>query len=198
MPIEIKKSPAVAISTAIIAVAILGLVFHHDITWPQALGALGLLLAPSIAKKKDSGDDPPKDPPSAPPPLIITPIMLFALLLGCTGATSRATARGAVLAAAEAVKVGDATCAKYALDRRDVDLAKRCETAYTSARDSLLVASTGIDAWDEGKKSDVTCATVHAAENLTAIANEFKSRQLPVPPLLDDAIRLASLLGGCS
>lgn len=127
----------------------------------------------------------------------ITLLILAFCLTGCATA-NRATARGAILATAEAVKIGDATCAKYAIERIDVELAKRCEAAYTDARGSLLIASTAVDAWDEGKKRDVTCATVHAVENLTAIVAEFKTRSIPVPPLFDDAIHLVGMLGGCS
>ncbi len=102
MRVEIKKSPAVAIANAVIALAILGLVVHHDITWPMAMGALGLLLTPSIAKAKRASDakgrkddpPPPTGPSSGPPPMIITPIMLL-VFASCFPADKTVEAAGA-------------------------------------------------------------------------------------------------------
>lgn len=98
MPVEIKKDPWVLVTNAVIALAILALVWQHVIDWKAALGGLGLLLAPSIAKRargdeptaKSNPKDDDKDPPaggSGGPPLIVTPIMLFLLALapfGCS------------------------------------------------------------------------------------------------------------------
>lgn len=82
--------------------------------------------------------------------------ILALCLAACSGASvSRAQARGVVLVEAEAVKIGDKTCAQVALEKTDLPLAKACESAYDIARASLLTAAAGIDAWDEGKKSDV-------------------------------------------
>lgn len=92
MPVEIKKDPWVLVTNAVIALAILALVWQHVIDWKAALGGLGLLLAPSIAKRA-RGDEPtaksnPKDDDKDPPaggsgglPIIVTPIMLFLLAL---------------------------------------------------------------------------------------------------------------------
>ncbi len=117
-------------------------------------------------------------------------------LWGCAPAT-RAEARGAILATTQAVKIGDETCAKYALERADIQLARVCEHAYDVARASLIVASAGVDAWEEGKRDSVTCAIVHAADELTRTAAELRQRNIKVPPVVDDSLRLAGLLGGC-
>ena len=139
-----------------------------------------------------------------PPPAPTVPNLLFlaglALLAGhCLGcaAASRAEARGAVLATAEAVKVGDKTCASYALERADLPLARACETAYDVARASLIVAASHVDAWDEGQRERVTCAVVHAVDELGKTAAELRKRGIKVPAIIDDSILLASALGGC-
>lgn len=132
-------------------------------------------------------------------------LALFAALFvfgHCTAAcatvkVSRAEARGAVLAAAEAVKIGDQTCAKYALEKIDVELARACEDTYTQARGALIIAASGVDAWDEGKKAAVTCAVIRAVDEIVKMAGEMRKRNVRVPPIVDDSIRLASLLGGC-
>lgn len=96
MAVEIKKDPWVLLTNAVIALAILALVWQHIIDWKAALGGLGLLLAPSIAKRargdeltpKGDPKDDDKDPPAGGgggPPLIITPIMLFVLVVGLHG-----------------------------------------------------------------------------------------------------------------
>ncbi len=124
----------------------------------------------------------------------------LAVVTHCTGCApaTRAEARGAVLATAEAVKVGDEACAKYALATIDVNLARSCEAAYTDARLFLLTASSGVDAWDEGKRNDVTCAIVHSAEALSRISEEMRRRKLKVPVIIDDSLRLIAALGGCT
>jgi hypothetical protein len=137
--------------------------------------------------------------------LVSTSLALFALgfvVLHCTGcssaAVSRAEVRGAVLATAEAVKIADETCAKYAIAKIDLDLARTCEDAYTQARGSLIVASSGIDAWTEQKRSAVTCAVIRAVEELSKMAKALSGKGAKVPPIIDDSIRLVSLLGGCN
>lgn len=118
--------------------------------------------------------------------------------VSCGGSTaSRAQARGAVEATAAAVKVGDEACANYALSRKDVDLAKGCVAAYEAARDQLLVAAAGVDAWDEGKRGAVTCAVVRAGMHLTKAIDEMSARKLTVPKVVEDAVHLASALGAC-
>lgn len=115
MAVEIKKDAVVLVTNAVIAVALLALVWQRVITWPQALGALGLLLAPSIAKRARSGeertrkDDDDQDPPltGGTIPLVNTPIMLLALAFafhsqGCASATPQEKA-----AAAEATFTSD-------------------------------------------------------------------------------------------
>jgi hypothetical protein len=128
--------------------------------------------------------------------LVLVVAAVLAYCEGC-GSASRAEARGAVLTTAEAVKVGDESCAKYALQWKDLPLAKICEKAYADARALLLTASATVDAWDEGKRGEVTCAVVHAANELSTTAEALRSRKADVPVIVDDALRLVNALGGC-
>lgn len=194
--LQIKKDPWVIGSYTAITLAALALVYFKVIDLTGFLLILGALNAPAIAGLKKDDDDPP--PPPAPSAAsLVPPFFLLSLLLaGCAHAT-RAEARGAVLATAEAVKVGDEVCAKHALERTDLALARRCEAAYTTARGALITAAAAVDAWDEGKRGDVTCSVVRAIDEVAKTAAELRSRKLPVPPVLDDAVRLASALGGC-
>jgi len=124
-------------------------------------------------------------------------LILLLLAVGCAPAAERAQARGAVLAMAQAVKVSDDSCAKYALEKMDLDLARACEHAYDGARASLIVASNSIDAWDEGRKEHVRCAIVHGADALNEIVVALRKRNIRVPLVAEDALKLVSTLGGC-
>lgn len=195
MSLEIKKDPWVIGSYTVLTLAAIALMGFKVIDVKGFLLIIGALNAPAVmGMKKDVDDDQP--PPSVPTSLIPPAMMLCLVLSGCVHAT-RAEARGAVLATAEAVKVGDEVCAKRALERTDLELARRCEAAYTTARGALITAAASVDAWDEGKRGDVTCSVVHAIDEVAKVAAELRARKLPVPPVLDDAVRLASALGGC-
>jgi len=88
MAIEIKKDAAVIATNAVVAVGIFVLVALKIIDWKVAMGALALLVTPSIAgAQRDASErtrDSDKDPPAPPPvlPLIITPMMLI-FIAGC-------------------------------------------------------------------------------------------------------------------
>ncbi len=124
-------------------------------------------------------------------------LSLSLLLAACSSSQTRAQARGAVLVEAEAVKIGDKLCAQTAIEKTDLQLAKACEQAYDVARSSLIIASNGIDAWDESKKSEVVCAISRTADELAKTAKEIRARGVAIPKLIDDALALASSLGGC-
>jgi hypothetical protein len=150
---------------------------------------------------------------SAPPPqdwrfLRMLAVLVFITALGtalgvldgCGEARSadRAIARGAVLTVVEAVKIADSRCAEVSIARRDVELARRCATAYDDARLALIVTASSIDTWDRASSRDnVACAAHHAAQDLQMIASELDRLDEPVPPVVRDAISGALSLGGC-
>ncbi len=119
------------------------------------------------------------------------------LVLAACGGASRAQARGVVLVEAEAVKVGDTTCAKIALERQDIELARACEDAYNIARGALVVAALAVDQWDEGKREDVACNVSKANASLQKIVSTLRARKADIPKILDDAIEIANSIGGC-
>ena len=125
-------------------------------------------------------------------------VALVALLffgVRCSGGglgMTRAQARGAVLVTAEAVRLGDVTCGRAALETRDLALARVCERAYDDARSALLVASTGVDAWSDRTRGEVACAIARAARELELTARELRARNVEGPRVLDDALALAS------
>lgn len=204
--IQVKNDPPLLIFSAVLLIATFALIAHGDVTWKEgAAFILGALALPGLFGRKEKADglesEDLKDDDDPPPPTIGAALVCVGLVIlnttACSTTASRAQARGAVLATAEAVKIADATCAKQALERTDLHLARQCQEAYASARSSLLIASAGVDAWDEGKRGDVTCAVVHAASDLSRTVSEFKARQIPIPLIVDDSLRLARGLGGC-
>lgn len=147
------------------------------------------------AEKRDDDHDDDMTPPGGTTPLVIGAAML--LLAGC--APSRAEARGAVLATAEAVRVGDETCAEVAIAKRDVELARTCTEAYRTARASVVTAAESVDAWNEGAKGNVRCAISRAAAALGETAKAMRARGATLPRVIDDALVLTSVAaGGCS
>jgi len=225
--LQLKKDPWVLTCFTLLAIGLGVLCKFDVITWKEALAGLGVLLAPSALGRKNDDDDkgagqtpvlvddvPPAHPRAGGSLLrpisnalaawrsrltmLLASVMLILTTSGCAhDAISRAEARGAVLATAQAVKIGDEACAKWALNNIDVALARACEKAYVHARLTLIVAADGIDAWDEGKRAGVLCAVVHAAEDLAKVAEEFRKRRIKVPAVLEDAIALTRALGGC-
>lgn len=126
-------------------------------------------------------------------------ILLLAMMcLPACSSASRAHARGAVLAGAEAIKVGDKACATAALEKTDLELARTCEAAYVTARSAIVAAAESVDAWDEGKKGDVACALKRAAAAIATTTQALRSRSVAVPKVVEDALALADKIGACS
>lgn len=126
--------------------------------------------------------------------------IVASVLHGCAsmGVADRAHARGAVIAGAEAVKAADQLCADVALTRRDAELAERCSRSYTFARAGLLITAHAVDHWDDPTaRQSVACASRSVVQALNAISHELKAVSAPVPPIVDDALALAPLLGVC-
>lgn len=108
----------------------------------------------------------------------------------------RETARGTILTLAEGVHRADLACAELARARHDAPLATTCADAYDAARDALLGAESAVDAWDAGKAGDVACASVHAVASLHLMSSAIRAAGGAVPPVVDDALRLAPTLAG--
>lgn len=117
----------------------------------------------------------------------------LAVLVSCvpSSAVPRETARSTVLTIAEGVHRADLTCAEMSRARHDVELATVCADAYDAARDVLLGAESAVDAWDSGAANNVACAAAHAVASLTAMASAIRRAGGQVPPVVDDALRLA-------
>lgn len=108
-----------------------------------------------------------------------------------SGPPARYVARGAILGLSAATTAGDQVCATVAKQRADLPLAKSCAGAYTKARESLLIAAGGVDAWDNGAAQKVSCAVRDAASALNEIRTGLQSERTPVPPLLVDSLALS-------
>lgn len=122
-------------------------------------------------------------------------------LCGCLptkAPSSRAVARGAVLATAEAVKAADEACARVGADLRDGELLARCEGHYTTARAALMGTATALDLWDSVTNHEpLACSLVRATRELEAVRQELDARGRPSPPVVADALALVAALGRC-
>jgi hypothetical protein len=118
---------------------------------------------------------------------------------GCKGAAApREQARGAVLTVAEGLRQADFACADLAIAARDLPLAEACADAYDAAREALLAAEAGVDAWDRGAAGEVSCATARAVEGLQRMISLVAAAGGRLPAVVEDALRLAPLLTvGC-
>lgn len=129
-------------------------------------------------------------------------LFLFALLgvaakCGCRPAnTPREQVRSVVLTVAEGVRVADEACASVARAKRDLPLADACAAIVVQARDALLAAEEGVDAWGSAAAGDVPCAVRNAAGSLSRILETIKSAGGKPPPAVEDALRLAPMLAG--
>lgn len=112
---------------------------------------------------------------------------------GCTQASdpSRELARGTIETLVHALKESDHACATFATARSVPTLAEQCARAYAEAYPSLVSAAEGVDAWNDGSKGRVLCATVHAAHALRDLYTVLEGAGARVPPVLEDALRLA-------
>lgn len=126
-------------------------------------------------------------------------VALIVLLGGCVpakdaSAQRRATARGTVLVLAEAVRIADEACAQRAVATKDLALAETCAQAYSDARIGAITAAAAVDAWDAGSKAGVVCGVASASKNLGNLTAALRKAGLGVPAIVDDAVRLVSLL----
>lgn len=110
----------------------------------------------------------------------------------------REQARSVVLSVAEGVRVADEACAAAALATRSLPLAETCATLVDEAREALIAAEDGVDAWDAAEAGRIPCAVGRAASSLSRILEAVERAGGAVPPAAVDALRLAPLLtGGC-
>jgi hypothetical protein len=132
--------------------------------------------------------------------LVLIACIALASVEGCApfkGASSpdRASARATILTIAEATKKADSACGSYALAAKDVDVAKRCADAYDVARNAILSASYGVDAWDSAEQGRIACAAVDAVRALAQITETLESVHVAIPPAAADAVSLAKSIG---
>lgn len=123
------------------------------------------------------------------------------LLEGCAslGQAERANARGAVLVTAKAVEVADQQCAVVARANRDVELARRCEKAYETARLALLASAVAVDSWDRlDARAETSCSIRKAAGELAMVAGELERAGARLPPVVADARAALAFFPPCS
>jgi hypothetical protein len=115
----------------------------------------------------------------------------------CTPAnTPREQARSVVLTVAEGVRIGDETCAWISKAKKDLSLAETCAAAVLEARNALLIAEGGVDAWDAAAAEKLPCATKAAASALSRVLGAIERAGGKIPPAVADALQLAPLLAG--
>jgi hypothetical protein len=134
---------------------------------------------------------------------LFLPILMF----GCASSIPpRETARAVVLTAAEAAKVADSTCAQLALATVAVDESKRqvagtlaitCADAYDVARPAIIAAAEGVDAWDAGGRQGVVCGLAKATPALVSMAGAIRAAGGKLPLLVEDGLRIVTVLGVC-
>lgn len=132
--------------------------------------------------------------------LMLVNLVLCLLTAGCPGEakTPRENARAVVLTTAEGVRAGDLACAATAKAKGDLALAETCAAAVKEAREALLAAEAGVDAWDAAAQGKVPCAVAKAGAAVSKILDAIKRAGGQPPGVLEDALKLAPvLLGGC-
>jgi len=143
---------------------------------------------------KNNGD---KIAPSGPLAVVLVAAASALVTPSCKPAeTPREQARSVVLTVAEGVRVADEACASVALGTRNVELADTCASIVREAREALLSAEAGVDAWDAAGAGDVPCAVAHASRALSSILATIERAGGKPPPAVDDALRIAPLLAG--
>jgi hypothetical protein len=134
------------------------------------------------------------------PVLVTIAVMIFVVAIfagceGCGGAvpvptTPREQARATTLVLADGVVLARKQCAQLADDRKDLPLAERCLAAYETAYAALMAAGSTVDAWDDGRRGEVACATSRGAGAARALGEAVASAGGRVPPTLEDGLRL--------
>lgn len=110
----------------------------------------------------------------------------------------REAARAAVMVSAEAVHAFDVECARVVRATKDRELGEKCDAFYRRARPSLVATAVVVDAWSSpDTRADVTCVVVNTGHELALLARELAGKGGKALPLVDDALRLVSLLGEC-
>lgn len=123
--------------------------------------------------------------------------LTLTLLEGCSpAATPREQARSVILVVADGVHQADLTCAVVAKGDQNLKLAEQCAKLVATAREALLIAEGGIDAWDQGTSKNIPCAMRSAVTALTQLLDTLQSMHVDHPPVVDDALRMAPLLTG--
>jgi hypothetical protein len=153
---------------------------------------------PSGPSRVPSSDPPPSSSGVKPAARMLLIAAAFALM-GCHGANApREQARSVVLTVAEGVKVGDEACASVALAKKDAALAEQCAALVSLARESLITAEEGVDAWDATAVSNLPCAVKSAASALSRLLGIVEAAGGKAPPVVQDALLLApALTGAC-
>lgn len=134
-----------------------------------------------------------------PGPLAVLFVTLASLTAtpSCTPAqTPREQARSVVLTVAEGVRQGDLACASIARAKADLELAEGCAAVVKEARESLLIAESGVDAWDAADADKLPCATKAAADALARLLDTVRRAGGKPPPAVDDALKIVPLLAG--
>ncbi|AKV03204.1 hypothetical protein AKJ09_09867 [Labilithrix luteola] len=164
------------------------------VTWdlPKGLEAIGQLIT---GREVPPG----AEPVSSPPVLALAFALLLPTLSACaalrsSAETPRETARAVVVTLAKAVQVADVTCATIAETKKDAGLASKCADAYDVARPALLGAESAVDAWESGGAGNVPCAVARSVSALVSISHAVTAAGGTVPPVVDDALRLAPAL----
>lgn len=154
---------------------------------------------PSGPSRVPSSDPPPSSSGVKPAARRMLLIATAVVLMGCRGANApREQARSVVLTVAEGVKVGDEACASVALAKKDASLAEQCAALVSLARESLIAAEEGVDAWDAAAVSNLPCAVKSAATALSRLLGIVEAAGGKAPPVVEDALRLApALTGAC-
>lgn len=108
----------------------------------------------------------------------------------------RATARASILLVAKGVKEADAMCAKFALDTKDVSLAKNCADIYDLARPSLIGSEAAVDGWNDSSKGQLACLAIDSIVALESFAKVLGQAKLALPLIIVDSLKLADAFKG--
>ncbi|MBX3205125.1 MAG: hypothetical protein KF764_08645 [Labilithrix sp.] len=202
------------VTNALATVAIVLFVLLASMPWEFGAVALAALLMPSalptlidgLRTMRSSSSSSDKAPPKGPSVLGLVFVFCAAAQLapvivpataGCAQAkTPREQARSVVLTVAYGVRQADLACASVAIARDDVALADECARHVDVARELLLAAEDGVDAWDAAAAERLPCAVQSAASALTSIVDAIQRAGGKPPPGAVDALRIAPMLAG--
>lgn len=128
---------------------------------------------------------------------LIAMVFFVCGLDGCKGArVPREEARSVVLTVAFGVRQADLECAAVARAQKDLGLAELCATLVHEAREQLLTAEEGVDAFDDFAAARLPCALKSAADALGRLLATVQRAGGKTPPAVDDALHLAPVLAG--